>query len=64
MAKMVPIRIKKGYGLDIKGRPALEMETLKNPGQLAVLPERIPFIKPRLRKFLGLNGYAVVESRN
>lgn len=68
MAKMVPIRIKKGYRLDVKGRPALEMETLKGPGQVAVLPERIPFIKPRLMADVGdsvkVGSLLFVDKRN
>jgi len=65
---MVPIRIKKGYHLDIKGWPALEMEALKDPGQVAVLPERIPFIKPRLMADVGdsvkVGSLLYVDKRN
>lgn len=45
---MVPIRIKKGFTLKIEGKPSLALDVLKTPTRVAVLPEKIPFVKPRL----------------
>ncbi len=45
---MISIKVKKGYDLNIEGNPSLELEELEKPTHLAVTPERIPFIKPRL----------------
>ena len=46
---MIFIRNKKGHDLKIQGAPLPEMETLPAPRTVAALPERIPFIKPRLK---------------
>ncbi len=43
------IRVRKGYNLKISGQPSQEMLTVNKPGKVAVVPERIPFIKPRLK---------------
>lgn len=45
---MTSIRIKKGYRLNMIGKPSLSLDVMVNPEQVAVLPERMPFIKPRL----------------
>ena len=45
---MHAIRIKKGYHLNVEGRPSLDCDALERPSHVAALPERIPFIKPRL----------------
>lgn len=45
---MISINIKKGYRLNIEGKPSAELEQSKKPEYVAVLPERIPFVKPRL----------------
>ena len=45
---MNTIRISRGYDLNLAGRPSTEVEKLPEPARLALLPERIPFIKPRL----------------
>lgn len=45
---MIDIRIKKGYDIRAKGGPAREVVALDRPTQVAVLPDRIPFIKPKL----------------
>ena len=50
---MISISIKKGYTPNVAGRPSLDLETLDPPGHLAVLPEKIPFIKPRLAVEIG-----------
>ncbi len=45
---MKTIRISKGYNLNLDGRPSADVEHLAEPDRLALLPEHIPFIKPRL----------------
>lgn len=45
---MKSIRIQKGYDLPITGAPAKELVRLPTPECVASLPERIPFVKPRL----------------
>lgn len=45
---MTPIRIRKGYDINMVGTPSFVVEKLEKPTQVALLPERIPFIKPRL----------------
>ena len=45
---MNSIRIKKGYHLNIAGTPQAQIAELPRPARVAALPERIPFIKPRL----------------
>jgi Na+-transporting NADH:ubiquinone oxidoreductase subunit A len=43
------LKVKKGYGFRITGAPKADLRTLEDPPQLALLPARIPFIKPRLQ---------------
>jgi Na+-transporting NADH:ubiquinone oxidoreductase subunit A len=50
---MQSIKIKKGYSLNILGEPKNELVRLGPSSQLAVTPERIPFIKPRLKVGVG-----------
>ncbi len=50
---MNPIRIKKGYDLNVEGRPSNKIEQLPNPAYVAAVPEKIPFIKPRLAVKIG-----------
>ena len=45
---MKTIRISKGYNLNLDGRPSTDVEKLPAPARLALLPEHIPYIKPRL----------------
>ena len=45
---MKSIRIQKGYDLPISGEPARELLRLATPECVASLPERMPFVKPRL----------------
>jgi len=46
---MIAIKVKKGYDFRyIAGQPALEAEKLEKPACVAVLPEKIPFINPRM----------------
>ncbi|NNL41815.1 MAG: Na(+)-translocating NADH-quinone reductase subunit A [Desulfobacterales bacterium] len=50
---MISLHVKKGYDLKIIGEPSREVEVLKKPDKVAVLPEKIPFIKPRLTIKVG-----------
>ena len=50
---MTTIHIKKGYNLNILGKPAEDIIVLTAPDRVALLPERIPFIKPRLKVKIG-----------
>ncbi len=45
---MKSIRIQKGYDLPIYGEPSRELVRIVTPECVASLPERIPFVKPRL----------------
>jgi len=45
---MKSIRIHKGYDLPISGEPSRDLVRIATPERVASLPERIPFIKPRL----------------
>lgn len=50
---MTPVKIKKGFQLKIAGHPEPRTEALPKPTHVAALPEKIPFIKPRLLKQVG-----------
>lgn len=50
---MQSIRISKGYSIKLAGEPDNELVRLEPPTRLAVTPERIPFIKPRLKVSIG-----------
>lgn len=50
---MISIKVRKGYDLNIEGKPSLDLKELKKPSHVAVLPEKIPFIKPRLLREKG-----------
>jgi Na+-transporting NADH:ubiquinone oxidoreductase subunit A len=45
---MISVRTAKGYNLPIQGAPPETSEALASPATVAVLPEHIPFIRPRL----------------
>jgi len=45
---MISVNVTKGYDLAISGRPSSGIRKLKKPDRVAFLPERIPFITPRL----------------
>jgi Na+-transporting NADH:ubiquinone oxidoreductase subunit A len=45
---MISVRTAKGYDLPIQGAPLETSEALASPATVAVLPEHIPFIRPRL----------------
>ncbi|MFC1825952.1 NADH:ubiquinone reductase (Na(+)-transporting) subunit A, partial [Thermodesulfobacteriota bacterium] len=46
---MISVHIRKGFRLNISGKPSHRVEELKKPDKVALLPEIIPFIKPRLK---------------
>ena len=46
---MKTIRIRKGFDLPISGEPNSRVAVATQPERVAALPERIPFIKPRLQ---------------
>ena len=50
---MISVSVKKGYTLKVAGAPSLELDALDKPAHVAVLPEKIPFIKPRLKIKVG-----------
>lgn len=50
---MIPVNIKKGYRVNIAGEPSHDVEALGKPAQVALLPARIPFVKPRLKVQIG-----------
>ena len=50
---MISIKVKKGFDLNIEGKPSQELEERSAPTSVAYLPERIPYIKPRLRVRVG-----------
>ena len=52
---MISLHVRKGYDLKIAGKPSMEVEVLEKPDSVAVLPEKIPFIKPRLKIEIGDN---------
>ncbi|MBW2604289.1 MAG: 4Fe-4S dicluster domain-containing protein [Deltaproteobacteria bacterium] len=50
---MTSVRIRKGYDVRIAGTPSCDVGKLEKPTRVALLPERIPFIKPRLKVKVG-----------
>lgn len=50
---MISIKVKKGYDLKIAGKPSQEVEERSAPTSVAYLPEKIPYIKPRLKVRVG-----------
>lgn len=50
---MQVIRIKKGYRFRVAGPPANELVTLSDPDLVALLPDKIPHIKPKLQVAKG-----------
>ncbi|MCF8068135.1 MAG: 4Fe-4S binding protein [Desulfobacterales bacterium] len=50
---MISLNVKKGYRLKITGEPPKELVELPKPSHVALLPEKIPFIKPRLKVRVG-----------
>ncbi|MEJ2155460.1 MAG: 4Fe-4S dicluster domain-containing protein [Desulfobacteraceae bacterium] len=43
------LRIKKGYRFRMAGAPSTALTTLADPEQVAFLPDKMPYIKPRLK---------------
>jgi Na+-transporting NADH:ubiquinone oxidoreductase subunit A len=50
---MTFISVKKGFDLKLAGMPADDIQVLATPDSLGVLPEKIPFVKPRLKVEVG-----------
>ena len=50
---MISVKIRKGYNLNISGKPSLKLDALKKPTHVAAIPEHIPFIKPKLQVDIG-----------
>lgn len=50
---MISMRAKKRLKLNISGRPSNEIEPLEKPSHVALVPEKIPFVKPRLKVKTG-----------
>lgn len=46
---MMDIEIKKGYRFRMAGAPSKELRQLADPPQLAFLPDKVPYVKPRLK---------------
>jgi len=46
---MHTVSVKKGYDLNLTGAPTPNLESLSRPAQVGFHPNKIPFIKPRLR---------------
>ncbi len=45
---MISIHLKKGYDLNVAGKPSRELKHLPSPDQVALLPDKLPFVKTRL----------------
>lgn len=50
---MIPVRVKQGYDLKLEGTPARDLAALGTPEKVAILPEKIGFIRPRLSVSVG-----------
>jgi len=50
---MISFHIRKGFRLNISGEPSHNIEELKKPDRVALLPDKIPFVKPRLKVQVG-----------
>jgi Na+-transporting NADH:ubiquinone oxidoreductase subunit A len=65
---MKTIRVKKGYSLNIVGSPSTALKNAEQPTHLALLPEHIPFVKPRLKIAKGdhvaLGSPLIEDKRN
>ena len=63
---MVTVTVKKGYDLNLAGGPAAELEILPPPSKVGFHPDKIPFVKPRLRVKEGdrvLTGAPLCEDK-
>ncbi len=45
---MQRVEVRKGYTLNLSGAPTTDLDVLPRPRRVAMLPETLPFIKPRL----------------
>ncbi len=65
---MKTIRVKKGYNLNVAGSPSTALQKTEQPARLALLPERLPFVKPRLKVAKGdsvaLGSVLIEDKRN
>ena len=50
---MNTVHLKNGYQLRLTGKPSTELELLPRPARVAVVPERLRFVKPRLNVKVG-----------
>ncbi len=50
---MITVKTPKGCKLKIAGKPSLDLDRLATPASVAMLPARIPFVKPRLKVKIG-----------
>ena len=46
---MHDVYVRKGYRFRMAGMPSKELVSLSDPAQIAFLPEKIPYVKPRLK---------------
>lgn len=46
---MVTVSVKKGYNLNLAGGPSTDLEIIDPPSRVGFHPDKIPFIKPRLK---------------
>ena len=62
------IRIKKSYNLKVVGSPSVSTQKTERPTHLALLPEHVPFVKPRLKVAKGdrvaLGSPLIEDKRN
>ena len=65
---MKTIRTKKGHNLKVVGSPSVATQKSEQPTHLALLPEHIPFVKPRLKVAKGdhvaLGSPLIEDKRN
>ncbi|MFZ5563218.1 MAG: hypothetical protein ACOZBW_04145, partial [Thermodesulfobacteriota bacterium] len=45
---MITVQMKKGFCLNMTGAPETTVETVTGLDRIGVVPERIPYIKPKL----------------
>jgi Na+-transporting NADH:ubiquinone oxidoreductase subunit A len=63
---MHTVSVNKGYDLNLAGRPAMDCERLKPPTRVGFHPDKLPFIKPRLKVKEGdpvLTGAPLFEDK-
>lgn len=46
---MISVHTKKGFDLNMTGAPRPDLSTRETPDRVALVPEKIPFVKPRLK---------------